>query len=56
MNINIDCLYNLQTAMNDELAERREALENVIKNQLQAPPGLFTLSIDRSVTELNLTS
>jgi hypothetical protein len=48
MNINIDC-YKLQTAMNDWLAERREALVNVIKNQLQTPPGLFTLSIDRSL-------
>ena len=55
MNINIDC-YNLQTAMKISWPNVREALENVIKNPLQAPPGLFTRSIHRSVTELNSTS
>ena len=49
MNINIDLLliYN-HAAVNDYSwpIERREALENAIKNHLQALPGLFTLYID----------
>ena len=44
--------YNIQTAMNDQQAERREALKNVIKNHSQAPPGLFTLYNNNSAKQL----